>query len=537
MATAGVVAPLRSYLRLAFLLLAGAAALPGCGERQPCARCETLVIAAVGEPDHLLPPFVWQSLGRDIADFMFERLAVLEPGRSPLDSGGYRPGLAASWARVDSSTWLFHLRPGARWHDGTPVRAADVEFSFAAYQDSALDAPDRGSLAGLRAAALDDSTVEVTFRENNPAQLYDATWHVRIFPRHVWDSIPRDQWGSRTAPERLIGSGPYRLSEWRRGERLNLEAVDASSPLRRILWIFAQAPDALLSLALSGEADLIESLPDPASRRAAEGAPHLRLIEYPSAVYGFLGFNLARPGGWADPRVRHALRLALDRETLAQAVIGPGTQVPYGPYSAQLWLWETPPPSNGDTALAAALLDQAEWRRSRGKTRRRGNQSLVVDILVPATSAMRRDLAVAIQERWARLGVTASVTAVDFPVFQERLAQGRFDTFIGSWLDEPHPRSLSEQWTRAGHGQLNYGHYANPVFDSLFHSALASTDTAITRVRWREAMDTLNQDAPAIWLFTPVNIAVADSRVHLTAFRPFAWLYDLPSWRLDPPSR
>lgn len=523
-------------MKLRLFLLATATVLAGCGRQEPCPRCDTLVIAAVGEPDHLLPPFAWQSVGRDIGDLVFERLAVLDPGQSPLDTGAYQPGLASRWEQVDSITWRFHLRSGARWHDGTPVRAGDVEFSFAAYQDSTIDAPGRSSLASLHAAAEDDSTARITFPSPDPAQLYDATWHVRVIPRHLWDSIPRDQWGSRNQPERLIGSGHYRVAEWRRGDRLTLEAVDDSPAIRRILWTFAQAPDALLTLALSGQADLIEALPDRASRQAATGASHLQLIDYPSAVYGFLGFNLARPGAWSDVRVRRSLRLALDRETLARSVIGSGAQVPGGPLSAQLWLWETPPPANGDTAQARDLLDAAGWRLGRNGHRRRGNRELTVDILVPATSAMRRDLAVALQERWSRLGVQATVTAVDFPVFQERLGQGRFDTFIGSWLDEPHPRSLAEQWTRQGHGVLNYGRYANPVFDSLFTAAMASADTGRTRALWREAMDTLEQDAPAIWLFTPVNTAAAHRRLRLTAFRPFAWLHDLPEWRLDPPA-
>src|SRR5262245_35595102 len=80
--------------RLLVLLLALAA---GCGRRRDCPRCETLVIAATGEPAALLPPLVGETVGRDVSDLIFERLAELPGGASPLDSSAYRPALAQRW--------------------------------------------------------------------------------------------------------------------------------------------------------------------------------------------------------------------------------------------------------------------------------------------------------------------------------------------------------------------------------------------------------------------------------------------------------
>lgn len=501
-----------------------------------CPRCDTLVIAAIGEPDHLLPPFVWQSVGRDIDDLVFDRLAVLDPSRSPLDLGGYRPALAERWERIDSVAWRFHLRSAA-WGDGRPVTAADVVFSFEAHQDPELDAVARGSLEGLRAVAEDSATVRIQFDRPRPDQLYDATYHVRIFPRHLWDSIPRDRWGAASEPARLVGSGQYRVVEWQRGQFLVLEATGADPPpIRRVIWRFVGAPDAASNLIITGEADLLETIPDPVRRPEFERLTDYRVQVYPSSVYGFLGFNLRQENRLSDVRVRRALELALDRETLALAVFGAGTTVPDGPMSPQLWLWQAPAPAVADTSRAASLLDEAGWPRSAGGERRRNGRPLAVDILVPGTSATRRNMAIAIQERWSRLGIAATVSSVDFPVFQERLENGRFETFIGAWLDEPHPRSLADQWTRTGWDRQNYGHYANPAFDSLFSAAMAEPDPATTRRLWREALAILNQDVPAIWLYSPGNAAVVHRRlVPPTEFKPFAWLTGLPGWRLSAP--
>ena len=83
-----------------------------------------------------------------------------------------------------------------------------------------------------------------------------------------------------------------------------------------------------------------------------------------------------------------------------------------------------------NTAAAAAQLDRAGWRRA-GEWRAKAGRTLSFDILVPSTSTVRKRYAEALQAAWRPLGVEASVTAVDFPVFQERLAEGDFDSYIG----------------------------------------------------------------------------------------------------------
>ena len=129
-------------------VLAACWVLGGCADRtSPPA---TAVVAAVGEPESVLPPLAVETVARDIGDLNYERLADLAPAESPLDSSAYRSGLASNWERVDSLTWRFRLRPAATWGDGTPVTAEDVVFSFAAFADSALGSAAQPYLAGVR---------------------------------------------------------------------------------------------------------------------------------------------------------------------------------------------------------------------------------------------------------------------------------------------------------------------------------------------------------------------------------------------------
>ncbi|MGE5232048.1 MAG: peptide ABC transporter substrate-binding protein [Deltaproteobacteria bacterium] len=527
------------------LAAAVAIGLAACGPERDNASAAVpgpVVIAAVGEPASILPPLAVETVARDIGDLVYQRLADLEPGKPPIDPAAYRPGLAERWERVDSLTWRFHLAPGARWADGEPVTAEDVRFSFDAFSDSVLDAVARPVLAGrVRVVVEDPHTFLMRFRETYPEQLYDATYHVRILPRHIWDRVPRATWAADTVISRLVGSGPYRVREWKRGQYLALEARDPTASQgrpRTLVWRFAQDPDAALNLVLAHEADLMELAAVPQGLRRVEADTAFRLVRYPSAAYGFLGFNLADSRGRPHPvlgdrATRRALVMAVDRTALARSAVDSSAVPPPGPMSRLLWIWSdrirTLP---FDPAAAARALDAAGWRRGAGGVRHLGGRALTFDILVPSTSSVRRQLAVELQAMWAEVGAKVTVTSVDFPVFQERLGRRRFDSYIGAWLDEPSPRGLADQWTRAGWDALNYGHYANPVFDSLFSRASALADPAAARATYEEAMDTLNADAPAVFLYTPTNAAAVSRRIGNGEIDPYSWLSGIADWRV-----
>ncbi len=538
---------------LTTLLLPLLAALPGCiggeaGRGSNCADCGTIVIAATGEPAAILPPLANETLGRDIGDLIYERLADLAPGGAPVDSSAFRPRLAARWERVDSVTWRFHLRPGARWHDGVPVTADDVVFSFDAYADSALDAAARPYIAGRIAAVAEDSaTVRLQFAEPSAEQFYDATYHVRILPRHVWGPVPRAAWAADTTLAHLVGSGPYRLQSWRHEQSLTLVA-DTAAParpaIRRVVWRFAPDPDATLNLILAHEADILEQVgaPDRVGRVAADTA--YRVQAYPAAVFGFLAFRMADSSAMPHPvlgdlSVRRALAMAADRAGLARSILGPTTRIVNGPMSQLLWIGSDSIRGIAfDTAAAARVLDSAGWVRPAGSgVRVHGGRALRFDIMVPATSSTRRNLAIALQEAWRRLGADVTVTAVDGPVFQERLTGGRFDSYIGAYLDEPSARGLVDQWTRSGWGALNYGHYGNVTFDSLLARAAREPGRAGGAALYREAMDTINADAPAIFLYALTNTAAVHRRLRNVTIDPFSWLATLPTWTIDPARR
>jgi peptide/nickel transport system substrate-binding protein len=524
------------------IVIVGAGLITGCDRKASCPTCGTVVISAVGEPTSVFPPLTYETVGRDIGDLIYERLADLTPRRATIDEAAYTPGLASKWDRVDSVTWRFTLRDGALWHDGRPVTPADVKYSFDVFRDSVLDAAARAQLTSITAVETDSNAVIVRFDHPYPDQLYDATYHVRVIPQHVWESAgDRGSWPDDTTTARLIGSGPYRFATWQRGQSLTIVA-DTSRPtqpeIRRVIWRFTGDPEAAANLLLSHEADLLETAHIAGAEQLANDSV-FRLHPFPSASYGLIGFRIAgqraRPADaiLSSRDVRRALVQAVDRPTVARAVFGLETKVPPGPISQLLWIWDNEmKPLPYDTVAAGAALDAAGWRRGSNGMRARGGRPLRIEILVPSTSTPRRRAAEAVQAQWKAAGVDGVVTLVDFPVMQERIGEGNFDAFVGAWLDEPSPRGLAGQWTRAGWSDLNYGHYSNPVLDSLLLAAGRSSDPAEAGRLYRAVLDTLNADAPAMFLFAPTSIAAISRRLEQVTINPYSWLSGLPTWRL-----
>src|SRR6185312_11868292 len=139
-----------------------------CGTPHDPARDRTLVIALAAEPTLLLPPLIAETPGFVIADQILERLAE-------------------SWAWApDSLSIAFRIDPNARWHDGTPVTARDVRFTFAMYSDTAVASPAAPLLANIDSVQVREERVAVFwFHRRHAQQFFDATYHMRILPEHV----------------------------------------------------------------------------------------------------------------------------------------------------------------------------------------------------------------------------------------------------------------------------------------------------------------------------------------------------------------
>lgn len=538
---------------VASLLLAactGIAMLTGCERPEECRGeyCGTLIFVAGGDPDILLPPVSEQTTSRDIADQIFLKLADLSIDGTTVGEAGFTPVLARSWEWEDSLTLVFHIDPRAHWQDGRAVTGADVAFTFDAYTDPTVNSPARVPLSRLRSVIARDSlTAVVRFRERYPEMFYDAVYHMRVLPAHLLHTVPRDRWATAEFGRHPVGDGPYRFVEWRAGERIELDADSTfflgRPHIRRLIWRVTPDHQAAMTQLLANEADALEVLLTPENVRRVEESPNLRTYPYKGSSYTYLAFNLRASGDTSQPHplfgdrdVRRALTLGTDRKRLVASVFGTLAKVPPGPMPQAWWLWDLGlAPLPYDSARAARLLTRRGWRDSDGDgIRDQAGVPFAFTLMVPTTSAVRRQYARLLQAQYRALGAAMEIEEVEPTVFGERAAAGRFDAALASWMTDPTPTSsIRQAWTTAGVGRSNYGHYADPEFDRLVERA-ASSPPAQSRVWWQAALRRLNGDAPGIWLYAPENVAAVHRRVADVRIRPDSWWALVRTWRIPP---
>jgi len=533
------------------LIVLAVATLGACERRGGCtgANCGTLIDAAVAEPATLLPPSSEDIVANDIGEQLFLKLADVGMSENTVGDEDFQPLLAQKWEWDGPLTLVFHLDPRARWQDGQRVTAADVEFTFNAYTDSAVASPYRPKLGRVASVTQRDSLTAVfRFRERYPEMFYDAVYHMRILPAHLLRPVPRDQW--RTAPfgRQPVGDGPYRFVSWQPAQAIELVADSTfflgRPGIRRLIWRFTPNLQVAVQQVIADQADIREQLVTPDNVERARAAKQLAIYPFRGNVYTYVCFNqrasddTAAPHPiFADRDVRRALSMAVDRASLVKSALGDLGKVPPGPMSSLLGIWD---PSIRqlpyDTALAARILSAHGWRDHDGDgVRDKDGQPLAFHILVPTTSVLRKQYALLLQEQFRAIGVHVDVDAVELAVVSQRVGSGKFDAAILSRGNDPSPSSgIAQSWTRAGFGGSNFGRYYNADFERLVDRAVTATKRDEARAWWRRAMETINADAPGIFLYSLENVAAVHQRVENVQFRPDSWSALLRTWRIPP---
>ncbi|MBI4542223.1 MAG: hypothetical protein HY705_04270 [Gemmatimonadetes bacterium] len=503
----------------------------------------TLVIVVPGDGDVLLPPVTTTATGALVSDRIFPRLAELTLALNTVDDAGYTPVLARRWEHLDATTLLFRLDPRARWQDGRPVTADDVVFTFEVYRDTLVNSPLRPNLEGIAAVTREDSlTVAFHFRRAYPEQLYDATYHLRVLPKHLLDSIPRGRLASSPFGRHPVGSGPFRFVRWRPNSDIVLAADSGyflgRPRLDRLIWRITPDIATAVSMLITGEADAMEVIPQREEIERALRAPALRLVPYPSPFLAGILFNLRGPRGagahpvFGDRDTRRAVAMAVDRATIVSSVFGQYGEVPIGAASPMQWIAERGAGQLPyDPVRAARTLEERGWRDADGDgLRERGGVPLRFTLLVPTTSRPRQRAAVLAQAQLRTVGVDMRIQPVEFTLFERRSADGDFDALFFSRTLDPSPASLLQFWSSAGIGSNNAGGYGSPGFDSLVLAAIAAPSRAAASPLWRRALERLNDDAPAIFVYSPRNHAAMHRRFEHVTIRPDNWLATVAEW-------
>jgi len=410
-------------------------------------------------------------------------------GLLTMDAGGNPiPGAATSWTTSsDGKTWTFHLRDHM-WSDGTPVTAHDFVFAWRRLMDPATGASYAYNLwvvknahaisigklppSSLGVRAADDRTLVIEL-EHPAAYLPELLTHDTAYPlpRHVL-MAKGHAWSK---PGTFVGNGPYTPREWIANDHLTLiknpRFFDAKNVRIDVVNYFP-TPDSNAALRRFRVRELDIQTPIPLTqidwlRKNLPATLHLK----PYLGLSYISINVHRPP-LNDIRVRRALNLALDRETITGKVLRLGEPPAYSMVPPAVANYPDKPQMDFKPLPFAERLAKARWLMNQAGY---GPDNPLRINLETFEEPNNKRMAAVIQSMLRQAWIYIDITAIDAAVHGENMRSNNFDLGVVSWFADFNDATNFLDLLRADSGN-NYGRYNNPRFDAALNAAQQEPD-------------------------------------------------------------
>lgn len=471
----------------------------------------------------------WELTGLDPsrAGFMFSRMEIAETLFDAADDGSLLPGLAARWTQsADGREWLLQLRPQARFHDGSPVIAADVVHAL----NLARTKP--GILGLVPIDRIDAHQDQVRIRLKHaftalPAALAHSSTQILAPASYNPDGVVRG----------VIGSGPFRLTHLQPPQRFEVERFagwDGPPPaIERATYLAVGRGETRALMAESGQADLVFGL-DPASLQRLQRHPTLQVesVVIPRTIY----LKLNAGHRWlADPRARQAISLALQRSGIAHAVLRERSLAASQLFPPTLDDWHVPalPPLHHDLAQARQLLRELGWHAdAQGMLFRSDGAQTEVFSLNLRTFPDRPELpivATAVQEQLRQLGIRVTVSLGNSSDIPAGHRDGSLELALGArnFAVAPDPLlTLMQDFGPSG-GDWGAMGWHDPALDAALDALQRTQDVSARQHLRTQAAQILHQALPVIPVAWYRHSAALHPRVNSAGLDPLERSYRL----------
>jgi peptide/nickel transport system substrate-binding protein len=525
----------RGVLMLVTLLVAAGTVACGGGDR--AARGGSVVVGMRSDFGGFNP-----ITSSSAYDMELNNYALFTPLVQYDDDLGVRPYLAESWELQDDTAVVFRLRQDVRWHDGQPVTAHDVEFTFNMAKN-----PEAASIIGSSfvtevesARVVDDYTIAFRFLRPH-AQALESFWWAPA-PRHLLQDVAPAEMRNAPFNRRPVGSGPFMFGDWRANEQLVLvpnpdfpEALGGPPAADRVVFRIIPEASTMLTELLTGGIHVNIPLTPDQTRQVADNAD-TDLFSYPGRTIWYIGWNNARPP-FNDAAVRRAMAHAINRQEIIDALL----------YGEGLLATSTIPPwhrANPDIEplqfnpdLAGQMLEQAGWVAGADGIRQRGGQRLAFTLL-SSDDPLRRSVVEVLQNQLRRAGADVQIRVMEFQTMLQNHRNRDFDAVFTNWvLDNFQLASAPMALFHSSQADIeqspNRSTVRIPQLDAAMERAALATDEGQQRDAWRQVVQILQQEQPVTFMFWLNELAAARSNVHGIEMDPRGELRSIAEWAVS----
>jgi len=474
--------------KILYLLILVALILSACGGGQSAGADASVVhIGWAGSPDSLNPGLAILTEAYTIFGLVYDSMYTLNL------NGSFTLNLASSVERSDDGlVYTFKIKDGVKWHDGKPLTAEDVSFSYNLYKDT----PEYPYLNGYYTPYF--SSIEATANNEVILTLTEAIPNIEsqlvflyILPKHIWENENKIEFENTT----MIGSGPFKMAEYVQNEFVRLTANKehfATPPkVDEVIFQTFENQDALIQAIKTGQMDMVTEMPNTAvtslktvkNIEVVIGAPfspgvsdiifnQIKEENCPTAEEG--GICTGHPA-LRDRNVRLAMAHATDKQKLIDVVLlglgAPGlTLIPDG---LGVWYNDSIKDFEFDVAKANKILDDAGYLDTDSDKIREmpdGSRPLTFRLNWPSDSITAPRMAELLSEMWAGIGISLETQAVDPDALTAQCCPAfDFDLMLWGWASDPDPSTLLYVYTTESvpTGSSETG-YSNPAYDKLY---------------------------------------------------------------------
>ena len=501
------------------------------GGRHPWTQPGTLRIATSLSPHTLNPILSTQQIEAFVDALMLDPLvATDEKGRNVPVLAVVVPTLENGGISRDGLTITYRLRRGVRWQDGAPFTSHDVAFTYHAIMNPATAVGTRHGYDEIARVDTPDPYTAV-FRLKRPFAPAVNTFFAnsdapyQILPAHLlakYHDLNRVPFN-----EKPVGTGPFKVARWSRGDRIDFVANDeyflGKPKLRKIELHLVPDENTIVSQLRAHEVDWF-AFASPRAYPQLKAIPTEVTRPVPINANDAIMLNTTHPP-LDDPNVRRALGYAIDKRLLVKQTTF-GTQLPatedLPPF---MWAFDPSAGTSGHHAAAAnRLFDAAGWRRGADGIRMKGGRRFTLGLAFRSDSITDRNRSVLIAAMLHDAGIETELkgyaTSLLYgPPGAGILADGKFDAGLQTWYAGSDPDD-STQLTcdQVAPKGFNWSRYCNPAMDAAQHIALSHYDRPTRKAAYARIEQLLARDAPFVYLWWLRQIEATDT--DLKGFRP-----------------
>jgi peptide/nickel transport system substrate-binding protein len=417
---------------------------------------------------------------------------------------GFVPDLAESWENVDDKTWSFKLKEGIKFHNGEDLTADDVKYTLerVAKDDTLLE---HGSYKQIKEVVVkSDYEFQIVTENPEPALLNRLSrLGSSILPK---DYIESEGW--EVFLEEPVGSGPYKFKEWKKDDRLTIEAYDDyfGEPAKWEEVVFRSIPEdsTRVSELLTGGVDIAVNIP-PTDAERIDATDGVGVMQSPTQRVMMLGARTAGEGPTADPLVREAIDLAIDKQAIVDSLLeGAGkvtrTRVTPGNFGANEELYGT---SLYDPEKAKELLAEAGYA-----------DGVEISLSSPNGRYLKdKESAELMAAMLQEVGITVNLEFLEWSAFNAKYQEKGFgDLFFIGYGNSMFDASLALDRLKKENaaGETDYD---NPKTEELLITAESNMDLEERADQYKQAQELIAEDRPQIYLYQLESIYGVNDRV------------------------